>query len=292
MEEANDYETGTIRMHKWHQSVWYHKFLIPALCLFPLFVRFCQCLSRYADTKQRWPNLANAAKYSLSMLVTCFGTVYPLYLMQARKSMVLQNVNVAVPGGDDDSTSTEEVSTPGVDLFQFFWMALFVGSSLYSFWWDLYVDWGLGQIQYHFLGPRLMFPHKIHYYGVILIDLILRFMWVLTLLPPQSGARFELPQYMTAVTMALELMRRTLWGFFRLEREHRSKASGHRRVNFVPLHFNTGHTHQYKEKKKKKGWSVLAEVATITVAVIAAGAASIIAAQKASNLAEHSVGAI
>jgi hypothetical protein len=49
------------------------------------------------------------------------------------------------------------------------------------------------------------------------VDLFLRFMWVLTLVPPQSGATFELPSYLSAVTMTLELIRRTLWGFFRLE---------------------------------------------------------------------------
>ena len=32
-----------------------------------------------------------------------------------------------------------------------------------------------------------MFPSKIHYYMVMAADLILRFMWVLTLVPPESG---------------------------------------------------------------------------------------------------------
>jgi hypothetical protein len=73
-----------------------------------------------------------------------------------------------------------------------------------------------------------MFPNKGHYYGAIIADLFLRyvfekpifcllelriilpnrrFMWVLTLIPPSSGARFEIPQYLTAISIDFELAR-------------------------------------------------------------------------------------
>ena len=112
---------------------------------------------------------------------------------------------------------------------------------------------------------------------------VLRSMWVLTLLPPQSGAKFEVPQYLTAVTMMLELFRRTIWGFLRLENEHRSNAAGFRRVSFVPLHFNTGHKHQYKEEKEHRGSSVLAEVAVVTICVLGVCAFSVVSAQRANH---------
>ena len=35
-------------------------------------------------------------------------------------------------------------------------------------------------------------------------------MWVLILFPPQSGARFEPPNYLNAVTMIIELLQRTI----------------------------------------------------------------------------------
>lgn len=113
--------------------------------------------------------------------------------------------------------------------------------------------------------------------------LVLRFMWVLTLVPPSSGARFEVPSYLTAVTMMLELFRRTAWGFFRLENEHRSNAAGFRRVGFVPLHFNTGHQHGYKDKKKETGVVVLREVILIALGVGAVCVWSVIAAQTANR---------
>mmetsp|Transcript_42986 Transcript_42986/g.104069 ORF Transcript_42986/g.104069 Transcript_42986/m.104069 type:complete len:121 (+) Transcript_42986:46-408(+) len=110
-------------------------------------------------------------------------------------------------------------------------------------------------------------------------------MWVLTLLPPSSGAKFEVPSYLSAVTMMLELFRRTIWGFLRLENEHRSNAAGFRRVSFVPLHFNTGHGHKYSDKKHG-GQSVLKEVVLVSIVVLGICVSSIIAAQSAN--ARHS----
>lgn len=136
---------------------------------------------------------------------------------------------------------------------------------------------------YGFLGPRLMFPKPIYYYSVIFIDLFLRFMWVLSLIPPQSGASFAIPNYLTAVTMILELLRRTLWSFFRLENEHRSNTSQYRRVDYVPLHFNTGHNHSYKNKKSERGWAVLAEVLAVSFVVIVISGISVISARRSTR---------
>ena len=181
----------------------------------------------------------------------------------------------------------DEDNKEGAHLFQFFWTGLFVCSSLYSWCWDVYVDWGLGRYHDAFLGKMLMFPKKLYYYLAIIADLFLRFMWVLTLVPPQSGARFELPNYLNAITMIIELLRRTMWSFFRLENEHRSNTSEFRRVGFVPLHFDTGHNHRYKKKEEKRGWTVLAEVLIVTVTVVGISISSIIAAEKATEKVEN-----
>ena len=162
-------------------------------------------------------------------------------------------------------------------------MFLFIASSLYSFSWDVFMDWGLGQRKYGFLAQRLMYPKRSMYYAIIAIDLVLRFAWVLTLLPPQSGAKFALPAYLTLVSMMLEIFRRTLWGFLRLENEHRSNAAGYRRVDFVPLHFTTGHKHGYKKEKSRDGLSVLLEVAGVTILVLGAAIVSVVAAQHATE---------
>ena len=125
-----------------------------------------------------------------------------------------------------------------MSAFQITWLEIFVVSSVYSWVWDVKMDWGLGKIEYKLLGPRLMFPSTIHYYGVIFADLFLRFMWMQSLVPPSSGAHFELPAYLTAINMTLELIRRTLWSFFRLENEHRKRTQHYGKeddIDFVPL---------------------------------------------------------
>mmetsp|Transcript_174 Transcript_174/g.241 ORF Transcript_174/g.241 Transcript_174/m.241 type:complete len:217 (-) Transcript_174:174-824(-) len=205
------------------------------------------------------PNLANAAKYAMSQTVTLFGTFHPLYLMH------------------------DNPYNNGINWFKFFWICLFVSSSLYSYYWDVFMDWGLGKPKYNFLAPRLMYPRRFYYYAVMVADFVLRSMWVLTLVPPQSGVSFELPQYLTAVTMSLELARRTVWGFFRLEFEHRSNTNQYRRVDFVPLHFNTGHKRNYDDGRQHVGSSVLLEVAIVSLVVIGISVASVIAAQRANE---------
>lgn len=145
------------------------------------------------------------------------------------------------------------------------------------------MDWGLGLSKHGFLGPRLMYPKRSFYFGIIAIDFVLRFAWVLTLLPPKSGAQFALPAYLSLVSMLFEIFRRTIWGFLRLENEHRSNTAGFRRVDFVPLHFRTGHDHSYKNQTERRGIYVLIEVMIVTILVLAAAVISVVAAQHATE---------
>ena len=133
--------------HLWAHTFWYKNILMPFICLLPLVFRFNQCLRKFHDTGKRLPHLANASKYALSQTVTLFGAFHPLYLMH------------------------KNPESHRINLFQLFWTCVFVASSLYSFTWDVYMDWGLGLPKYQFLGPRLMYPRRVYYYYVIALDL-------------------------------------------------------------------------------------------------------------------------
>ena len=133
--------------HEWSSTFWYRNVLIPIVCLLPLVIRFNQCLRRYADSGDRWPHLANAFKYAMSQTVTLFGAFHPLYLLHNRHQ------------------------AGKINWFQFFWLILFVSSSLYSFTWDVYMDWGLGRKKYGWLGQTLMYPRRYYYYSVMALDL-------------------------------------------------------------------------------------------------------------------------
>jgi hypothetical protein len=80
----------------------------------------------------------------MSQTVTLFGAFHPLYLMHAKQDML-----ISVSGKGKDIVV--QVAR-GHNLFQFFWMGLFITSSLYSFTWDIYMDWGLGEISFTFVS--------------------------------------------------------------------------------------------------------------------------------------------
>jgi hypothetical protein len=59
-------------------------------------------------------------------------------------------------------------------------------------------------------------------------------------------------------------------------------------VAFVPLHFATGHAHGYKQEKEHRGFSVLVEVAVVTLVVLVACTFSVVMAQQATERLGHS----
>ncbi|RLN74005.1 hypothetical protein BBJ28_00009005 [Nothophytophthora sp. Chile5] len=196
-------------------NVYYVNVVVPLVCALPLWWRFLQNLRRVYDTKTWWPHLPNAAKYALTQVVVLFGLFHPL------------------PNGDSEANSSQ------LRVFVVAWLFLFTASSLYTWVWDVTMDWGLGRPQYKFLGDSQMFSRKWVYYAAIVADLFLRFAWTLTLIPPRGAARW-LPLYLQPFTMVLELFRRTFWSFFRLENEHLRNTQGFRRVDFIPLHYDHG----------------------------------------------------
>ena len=118
-------------VHVWTSTFWYKSVAIPLVCCFPLFVRFNQCLRKYMDTRKAMPNLANALKYAMSQCVTLFGAFHPLYLMHNRRDQYNISMN--------DEGSLVLSDQPRFNFFEVFWMGLFISSSLYSFWWDVYM---------------------------------------------------------------------------------------------------------------------------------------------------------
>ena len=72
-------------------------------------------------------------------------------------------------------------------------------------------------------------------------DLLLRFNWILTLLPIQSLVSiqpFSNPhlgvEFLLFLTSFLEIFRRAFWTLFRIENEKFSNVEKYRQVDFVP----------------------------------------------------------
>ncbi|KAK6798636.1 hypothetical protein RDI58_006339 [Solanum bulbocastanum] len=105
--------------------------------------------------------------------------------------------------------------------------------------WDLVIDWGLLQrnSKNPWLRDKLLVPYKIVYFVAIVLNIILRLVWMQLVLDFQ-----ELPflhrRAFIAIVACLEILRRGMWNFFRLENEHLNNVGKYRASKSVPLPFN------------------------------------------------------
>ncbi len=106
------------------------------------------------------------------------------------------------------------------------WTASLIISTLYSYIWDIKMDMGLFDSKTckcgshnAFLREELIYKPKIKYYLMIVGDFFLRLGWGINF----TVGQMDLPisfDVVKAVTSTLEMIRRCLWNFFRVENEH------------------------------------------------------------------------
>jgi hypothetical protein len=199
----------------WKHSWLYQDVLVPLLTLLPLWLRFVQCLRRAVETGQRWPHLCNALKYCSAMAVISF------------------------------SVFNENVRQYSL------WLLAFTCATLFQYWWDIFMDWGLlvptdsslasNQLvpgtTFAMRKPRLMGSLPA-YLLVASSNLVLRFAWALTLLDmpnPQKNAhedvgageeegvvvddRPRLLRHLFPILAVIEVFRRMVWCVLRVEWE-------------------------------------------------------------------------
>lgn len=160
----------------------------------PLWIRFLQCYRVIYDTGNFYPQLQNSLKYALSIIVVFYGLFRPV----------------------------------GVD-----YIILITVTTLYKWWWDVVMDWGLFEgfsvtnlsTIFNsdpdvpiFLRRARLYPETWLYYFAIVVDLLLRYIWVVSLMPISLGL-FIGPTF-KLFSGSLEIIRRSLWGHFRVEYEH------------------------------------------------------------------------
>uniref|UniRef100_A0A8C7XQN3 Xenotropic and polytropic retrovirus receptor 1b n=1 Tax=Oryzias sinensis TaxID=183150 RepID=A0A8C7XQN3_9TELE len=177
-------------------------------CL-PAWFRFVQCLRRYRDTKRAFPHLVNAGKYSTSFFVVAFAALY------------------STQKGQDHA-----------HVFFYLHISCLVVSSCYTLIWDLRMDWGLfdrNAGENSFLREEIVYPHKAYYYSAIVEDVLLRFAWILTI---SVTTLTDIPyssDILATVLAPLEVFRRFVWNFFRLENEHLNNCGEFRAVRDISV---------------------------------------------------------
>lgn len=122
------------------------------------------------------------------------------------------------------------------------WLILLVvissGATIYQLYWDFAKDWGLLQMnsKNQWLRNELMLRQKSIYFLSMGLNLVLRLAWLQTVLHYSFGNVDY--RVMGLFLAALEILRRGLWNFFRLENEHLNNAGNFRAVKTVPLPFH------------------------------------------------------
>jgi hypothetical protein len=147
----------------------------PIISLLPYTWRFLQCMRRLVETKKPFPHLVNAGKYLVSITAICLAWAHDLshgtLIRLFAYSLIRLQANVQ---------STEE----SMGIFRKLWISVTVVSTIYSFAWDILVDWGLGRrSENRLLRDELLLRSRWPYYVAIVFDFFGRIFWAFTLIP-------------------------------------------------------------------------------------------------------------
>ncbi len=157
-----------------------------AITMLPYWFRFAQCLHKFYYTRLK-AHLLNATKYFLSLMIPVTSTIAHM------------NHN----------------SDPAYYLF----IAVSIIGATYSYTWDLYMDWGLlrsNKPGHRFLRDTIMYPAWCYYVAAV-IDLFLRFAWIISLLPMAVLHELWGEYFQVFLADILEWFRRSVWAIFRVE---------------------------------------------------------------------------
>ncbi|GMH27537.1 hypothetical protein Nepgr_029380 [Nepenthes gracilis] len=181
-----------------------YKDLAYAVSFLPYYWRAMQCARRWFDEGQT-THLVNLGKYVSAMLAAGAKVAY------------------------------EREKTIG---YTFLVVAMSSAATIYQLYWDFVKDWGL--LQLHSKNPwlrnELMLRQKFIYYLSMGSNFILRLAWLQTVL--HLNFKNVDNRVMGLFLAALEVIRRGLWNFYRLENEHLNNAGKFRAVKTVPLPFH------------------------------------------------------
>ncbi|CAN8253640.1 unnamed protein product [Cochlearia groenlandica] len=176
---------------------------------FPFVSRFLQCMRRVFEDRNK-EQVYNSLKYMLIVVAVCLGMAYE------------------VDQGEKDR--------------QILWRILGgVASAMavvYCTYWDLVYDWGLlnRTSKNPWLRDNLLVPYKEVYFIAMIMNVVLRLAWMQTVLDFQFKSMHT--QTVIAVVASLEIIRRGIWNFFRLESEHVNNVGKYRAFKTVSLPFN------------------------------------------------------
>jgi hypothetical protein len=169
--------------------------------IFPHFFRTLQCI-RIVINNGLYPQIFNMGKYIFAMLVAVFSFLVKF--------------------------------NPAYDIL---WLITAVISTIYSTYWDIKFDFGfLEKGKNYPLREKLSYKKKYFYYFVLISNLVFRFIWVLSV-SPEVIYGFIRPEFLFLMIYSMEVFRRGMWNFIRVELQHIQLCKEFRVVEYVELPF-------------------------------------------------------
>ncbi|CAF1138714.1 unnamed protein product [Rotaria sp. Silwood1] len=192
---------------------WPQVLLQTVLMILPSWFRFAQCLRRYRDTKQKFPHLVNAGKYASGFFV--IGT------NAARRATAIHYIN-----------------HPASNPFLYIWIiTAFIGAT-YKLIWDFKMDWGFfdkNAGENKLLRDQIVYPSKPYYYAAMVEDIVFRYIWVINIFMQFRTRSAEYTDVIGFIFGLIEIFRRFIWNYFRLENEHLNNCGEFRAVRDISI---------------------------------------------------------
>ena len=207
--------------------------------ILPAWFRFAQCIRRYRDTREAFPHLVNAGKYSTGFFVALFSSLNAYY--------EITYPDIYGPGKVSSGHSVGTISRNFHDFFSFqtlsvffyFWMIARLINASYTYTWDIKMDWGLmakNAGENTFLREEFVYSSKGYYYFAIFEDFVLRYAWSISIALKYKGyLTIENSEWVVTILALFEVIRRFIWNFFRLENEHLNNCGKFRAVRDISV---------------------------------------------------------
>ncbi|ESQ28297.1 hypothetical protein EUTSA_v10018151mg [Eutrema salsugineum] len=191
------------RQNKCHSHGVYNAFYF-VVALIPYWLRFVQCIRRACEEKDTIHGY-NALKYMLTIIAVIIRTAFEL--KKGRNWMILALISSGVAAG--------------MNTF-----------------WDIVIDWGLlrKNSKNPYLRDKLLVPHKSVYFAAMVVNVILRVAWMQLVLEFNLKSLHRIA--VSTIISCLEIVRRGIWSFFRLENEHLNNVGKYRAFKSVPHPFH------------------------------------------------------
>jgi len=212
---------------------WLKEIQGPLITMLPYWWRFMQCLRRCYDApsfRDAIPQLINAGKYAISLVSITMAVI-----------------------GCEHGCSHFYTDKGQWTLGRCVWFTALVCGTIYSYIWDITMDWSLfqkspdgrrwccGLLPVLQLRQKRGFKWEWFYYWAAASNLVGRLSWALSINPnsitalSKSTPLLTSPQVRTTLVAVVEVLRRGQWTMLRVENEVLGNVSHYRGVNDVPI---------------------------------------------------------